>query len=62
MGAFQSSDETELEPSLVNGAIGKRCDIDGKPEQVSSGSMRIKAHLAVSIQYFNHKKGRKQAG
>ena len=48
MGAFQTSDETELEPPLVNGASGKRCDIDRKPEQVSIGSMRIKASFAFT--------------
>jgi hypothetical protein len=31
----------------VNGARGKRCDIDGKPERVSIGSMRIKARMAI---------------
>jgi hypothetical protein len=45
---FQASDETKLEPPLVNGASGKRCDIDGKPEQVSIGSMRIKANSAFT--------------
>ena len=32
----------------MNGARGKRCDIDGKPERVSIGSMRIKARMAIA--------------
>src|SRR5437764_3428928 len=49
--------ETQGQPRLANGASGKRCDIDGKPERVSIGSMRIKARLAISVDIFIMRKG-----
>src|SRR5207248_11188597 len=42
------SQRDNAQPPLANGASGKRCDIDRKPERVSIGSMRIKARVAIS--------------
>src|SRR5207244_12862941 len=44
--------KSKAQSRLVNGAREKRCDIDGKPERVSIGSMRIKASFPFTSSFI----------